>query len=81
MPRRHFITGLGGAVFWPLSARAQQLRKVPRVGILWHAGSAEEEAVYPDAVKQGLASLGHVMGKRLCWSIVSQMKNPNDLSV
>jgi hypothetical protein len=46
MKRREFLTGLGGAVAWPLAAHAQQPKKIPRVGVLWHAGSAEEEAVY-----------------------------------
>jgi putative ABC transport system substrate-binding protein len=27
-------------------ARAQLSKKTPRVGVLWHAGSAEEEAIY-----------------------------------
>jgi putative tryptophan/tyrosine transport system substrate-binding protein len=45
MRRREFI-GLIGAALWPAAAGAQQAKKVPRIGILWHAGSAEEEVPY-----------------------------------
>jgi hypothetical protein len=32
--RREVITFVGGAVAWPLAARAQEPVKIPRVGIL-----------------------------------------------
>jgi putative tryptophan/tyrosine transport system substrate-binding protein len=61
MRRREFIAVLGGAVAaWPLAARAQQRDKIPRVGVLWHAGSAEEEGPNFNALVEGFNALGYV---------------------
>jgi|ERR1700738_4735433 putative ABC transport system substrate-binding protein len=66
MRRREFITLLSGtAVLWPLAVRAKQAGKVPTIGVLWHAASAEEEAVYLGAVRRGLTELGYVDGKNV----------------
>ena len=54
MRRRDFISLVGGAIAALSSvARAQQVAKVPRVGYLWHAGSAEEEGPYFRATLEG----------------------------
>ncbi len=67
MKRRQFITLIGGAAAaWPLAARAQQSsNKIPVVGVLWHAGSAEEEDVYLSVLVKAFNDLGYVEGKNI----------------
>jgi putative tryptophan/tyrosine transport system substrate-binding protein len=67
MRRRAFITLLGGAAAtWPLAAHAQQSSsKIPVVGVLWHAGSAEEEEVYLSVLVKAFNDLGYVEGKNI----------------
>jgi putative tryptophan/tyrosine transport system substrate-binding protein len=67
MKRRQFITIIGGAVAaWPLAARAQQSpNKIPVVGVLWHAGSADEEQVYLSVLVKAFDDLGYVDGKNI----------------
>jgi putative ABC transport system substrate-binding protein len=63
MRRRDFIKVIGGgAVAWPLGARAQNSKGIPRVGVLWHAGSAAEEGRYFTGFIDGLRGLGYVDG-------------------
>jgi putative ABC transport system substrate-binding protein len=64
MTRRTFITLLGSAAAWPLAARGQQAG-LRRIGVLWHAANAEEEAVYLGALREGLVALGYVEGRNI----------------
>jgi hypothetical protein len=49
MRRREFIIQIAGlSGVWPLIAHAQQSTRIAKIGVLWHAGSAEEERVYLD---------------------------------
>jgi putative tryptophan/tyrosine transport system substrate-binding protein len=77
MRRRDFLSLLGGAAAaWSPTARAQQsTRKIPHVGVLWHAGSAEEEAIYLGALLEGLKALGYVDGK----TIALDHRFPNEI--
>jgi putative tryptophan/tyrosine transport system substrate-binding protein len=67
MKRRQFITLVGGAAAaWPLAARAQQSsNKIPVVGVLWHAGSAQEEEVYLSVLVKAFNDLGYIEGKNI----------------
>jgi putative tryptophan/tyrosine transport system substrate-binding protein len=66
MKRRQFIKLIGGAAAaWPLAARAQQTNNIPTVGVLWHAGSAEEEDVYLSVLVKAFNDLGYVDGKNI----------------
>jgi putative ABC transport system substrate-binding protein len=67
MERRQFIRLIGGAAAaWPLPARAQQSsNRIPVVGVLWHAASAEEEDVYLSVLVKAFNDLGYVEGKNI----------------
>ena len=71
MIRREFVALLGGAavassISWPLVARAQKAPgKIPFVGVLWHAASAEEEEVYLSVLRKAFRDLGYIEGKNI----------------
>jgi ABC-type uncharacterized transport system substrate-binding protein len=60
--RREFITLLGGAVAWPLAARAQQSAKLPTIGLL-STGSASAWHPWTTAFVQRLRELGWIEGR------------------
>jgi ABC-type uncharacterized transport system substrate-binding protein len=65
--RRSFITLLSGAVAaWPLSARAQQVERMRRIGVLMNLSSDDAEGQARNAAfLQGLQELGWTVGRNV----------------
>src|SRR6516165_6221988 len=61
MRRREFITLFSGvAATWPLSARAQQQGRIPRIGII-------DDAPMWNAFREGLRDLGYLEGQNIAF--------------
>ncbi len=74
--RRTFLAGTGAVlVAAPLAAEAQQAGKLPRIGVLWHAGNAEEEGPYFSALLEGFKGLGYVEGRNIAF----EHRFPNEM--
>jgi len=67
MQRRDFLGVLGGAVAWPLSARAQQGRTY-RVGLLWIASERVVKS-YEDNIRAGFRELGYMEGSNFIFDV------------
>jgi putative tryptophan/tyrosine transport system substrate-binding protein len=66
MKRRQFLTRASVLVTWPCLLRAQQRGgKIPRIGYLWHADSAETEGPYYKALYEGFGKLGYIDGRNV----------------
>jgi putative ABC transport system substrate-binding protein len=67
LERRHFIALLGGtAVAWPLAARAQQTKPMPRIGVLMSDSENDPEGqASATAMRNGLAELGWTNGRNV----------------
>ena len=66
LKRRTFITLIGGAVAWPLAARAQQLDRMRQIGVLM--GFAESDPAAQSwlaAFRNALTQLGWSEGNNL----------------
>jgi putative tryptophan/tyrosine transport system substrate-binding protein len=77
MRRREFIAGLGGAVAWPLAARAQQ-PALPVIGFLV-AGGAVRPPLTPSAFAKGLNEMGYVEGRNVAFEVRSAENQPDRL--
>lgn len=65
MDRRAFIGGVaGGLIATPLAARAQQVGRIYRIGLL-ESVPAAQNAANLDALRKGLRDLGYVEGRNL----------------
>jgi putative ABC transport system substrate-binding protein len=66
MRRREFIAGLGGAVAWPLAARAQLLAPMRRIGLLMSVPESDQEGrARVVAFREGLQQLGWTEGRNI----------------
>ena len=67
MRRRDFFGILAGSVtLWPMAASGEQpVKAMPTVGVLWHAGSEQEEAIFLSALREGLHDLGYSEGRNI----------------
>ena len=66
LKRREFITLLGGAAAaWPLAARAQQVERVRRIGLLMGTADDQEGQARVTALKQGLQDFGWTDGRNV----------------
>src|SRR5215510_15591243 len=60
---RELITLLGSAAAWPLAARAQETRKVYRIGFLWDSPAVQADSI--EAFRRGLRELGWIDGQNI----------------
>jgi len=71
--RRAFITLLGAATTaWPLATRAQQVAKIPRVGVI-------DSTANSDPFRQGLRDLGYIEGRNIAIEYRSAEGRPERL--
>jgi putative ABC transport system substrate-binding protein len=78
MRRRYFLTVLGGAAVWPLTANAQQPRP-PTIGILTFGNP--DPAAFLTVVREELAKLGYAEGRTCTYEIRSAGGNAAQLPV
>jgi putative tryptophan/tyrosine transport system substrate-binding protein len=65
MNRREVLALLGILATWPPMARAQQVDRIPKLGVLWHASRADEEKGPLPLFRQSLKAVGYVEGENI----------------
>jgi putative tryptophan/tyrosine transport system substrate-binding protein len=65
IPRRTFLTVLGGATAWPFTARAQRAGSMRRVGVLMSTPDDSLGQAWLGALTQGLQQLGWEVGHNM----------------
>ena len=68
MHRREFLVLLGGTLVGQNAAGAEQkpaVSGVPTIGVLWHAGSAEEEREFLPVLVAAFRDLGYIEGRTI----------------
>jgi putative ABC transport system substrate-binding protein len=55
--------------------RAQDKRRIPKVGVLWHAGNAEEEGPLFTTIVDGFRKLGYIDGQ----TVILEHRFPNEI--
>jgi putative ABC transport system substrate-binding protein len=50
---------------WPRTVNAQEQNPRPRIGVVWHAGNAEEEKIPLGALVEGLREAGYIDGQTM----------------
>jgi putative tryptophan/tyrosine transport system substrate-binding protein len=73
MKRREFITLLGGAVAWPVAARAPLGHPADRRPAVWSCRSYVDRV---EALRSGLRELGYVEGKNSLSSTCGRKRRP-----
>jgi ABC-type uncharacterized transport system substrate-binding protein len=73
--RRRIVAGCGLSILPGVRlAAAQSSNRLPKVGVLWHGGNAEEERIPLGGLVEGFKDLGYVDGK----SISLEHRFPNE---
>jgi putative tryptophan/tyrosine transport system substrate-binding protein len=79
MKRRQFITLLGGAATWPVTARAQQPGQLRRIGALMGFAESDPDGMAA-AFREALQSLGWIDGRNVRidyrWDVVDAARAP-----